>query len=389
MVKRVCLVSGGTGGHLMPAIVLARVLRERGHEPLVLTEGREVERAMVGRDLPEVRAMTLPGEAAQRRPSRLGMPLWVARTTLAARRLLRAERIDCVVSTGGRASVPVGLAAKSLGVPLYLLEQNAVTGRANRALMPFCTRVYHGLPTAKTGARGLLTGTPLRADVGRIDRAAARAALGLPDGGQVVLVMGGSQGARVLNELVPQALASSSFRGVVVHLAGAGGDDVVRERYQQAGRPQHPGFEARVSAASGDMGKLYAAADLVVCRGGGSTVAELSAAGRAAVIVPYPHHKDQQQLRNAEVLVRAGGAVVVEERDLTLEWLTGVLDTLLADPLRLSAMGANARAQWRGDAAVAIAEDIERQSGWAGLAGDVGRAGGVGLAGQAGPEERT
>lgn len=377
MVQRVCLVSGGTGGHLMPALVLARVLRERGHEPLVLTEGRDVERSMVSRDLPDVRAMSLSGDRPPPRPSPLQLPLWMARTTMAARRLLREEGIDCVVSTGGRASLPVGLAARSLGVPLYLLEQNAVTGRANRALRPFCRRVYLGLPTPKPGRRALLTGTPLRPEVGRVDRATARAELGLPAADRVALVMGGSQGARVLNEVVPQAFAATAFRGTVVHLAGPGGDVAVAERYARGGGA----FAVRVLGASGEMGRLYAAADLVVCRGGGTTVAELAAAGRASILVPYPHHRDRQQLRNAQVLVAAGAALVVEERELTVEWLAGMLDTMLLDPDRLQAMGERARAQWRGDAALAIVEDIERQNGWGSAQGSshaaVGAEGGV------------
>jgi UDP-N-acetylglucosamine--N-acetylmuramyl-(pentapeptide) pyrophosphoryl-undecaprenol N-acetylglucosamine transferase len=157
MVQRVCLVSGGTGGHLMPALVLARAMRSCGHQPMLVTEGRAVERELVARELPDVPEMSLPSANG----SRLGLPMWLLRATVAARRLLRERGVDCVVSTGGRPSVPMGIAARSLGVPLYLLEQNAVVGRANRFLQPLAQRIYHGLPPIdRTGPRALMTGTP-------------------------------------------------------------------------------------------------------------------------------------------------------------------------------------------------------------------------------------
>src|SRR3990172_8465447 len=176
MAQRVCLVSGGTGGHLMPALVLARALRARGHQPVLVTEGRDVEREIMQRELPDLTEVTLPGA----RPSRLLRPWWLLRSTRAARRLLRDHGVDRVVSTGGLPSLPVGLAAKSLGMPLYLLEQNAVTGRANRWLLPFAQRIYLGLPAARgADPKALVTGTPLRPEFARIDRCLARAALGL------------------------------------------------------------------------------------------------------------------------------------------------------------------------------------------------------------------
>jgi len=356
MVRRVCLVSGGTGGHLMPALVLARALRGRGHEPVLVTEGRDVEREILRRELPDVPDVELPPA----RGSKLALPWWLLRATAVARRLLREQRVDCVVSTGGRPSVPVGFAARSLGLPLFLLEQNAVTGRANRWLSPFARRIYHGLPsTHPNGRRSLFTGTPLRPEIGRLDKGAARDELGLPREAVLVLVTGGSQGARSLNETVPKALARLVARGRqpslhVVHLAGIGRDDEVRRAYATA----EPSLKAQVRPVALDMARLFAAADLVVCRGGGTTVAELCAVGRPAVIVPYPHHKDRQQLRNAEVLARAGAASIVEEPQLSVESLALVLQAMLADPVRLSAMGDAARAIQNGDAVEAILRDM-------------------------------
>lgn len=334
----VCLVSGGTGGHLLPALALARALREQGHQPVLVTEGRDVEREILRRELPDVIEAELP-----RAGGKGSMPLWMAKATLAARRMLRQRRVDCVVSTGGRPSLPVGLAAKSLNVPLFLLEQNAVTGRVNRWLSPLATKTWHGLPTVKPlGTRAVLTGTPLRPQFANIDRRTSREALGLPADATVVLVTGGSQGARALNEIVPAALCRLPFPLHVLHLAGLGRDDAVRRFYSDGGEGR---LVAYVRAVALDMDRLFGAADLVICRGGGTTVAELIAAGRPAVVVPYPHHKDRQQRHNADVLGRAGAAVVIEEADLDIGPLADVLQGLLRDCERLDAMGRAAASQ--------------------------------------------
>ncbi len=355
MVARVCLVSGGTGGHLMPALVLARALRERGHTPLLVTEGREVEREFLDRETGGVESFGL----ADGRSSRLRLPLWLLGATLRARRMMQQREVDCVVSTGGRASLPVGLAARLLRRPLFLLEQNVIAGRTNRWLSTFAARMYLGLPGERSQPRALLTGTPLRPELYCVDRQKARAALGLAKDVPVVLVTGGSQGAQSLNGVVPDALGAVGRPLQVLHLSGLGHDAGLRRRYA--------GFDsittAMVRAVAMDMDRMLGAADLVVCRGGGTTVAELMAAGRPAVIVPYPHHRDQQQLHNARVLAAAGAAIVVEERDLDRERLRGILRDLLADPARLRAMGAAARQLATVDPTATILDDMQKHGG--------------------------
>jgi len=356
MVARVCLVSGGTGGHLMPALVLARALRERGHAPLLLTEGRDVEREFLDREVGAVEALGLP----QRAGGRLRLPWWLLRATLRARALMTEQRVDCVVSTGGRASLPVGLAARWLGKPLFLLEQNAVAGRTNRWLLPFAQRLYLGLPgPASARDRAVVTGTPLRPELYCVDGARARAALGLAPDLPVVLVTGGSQGAQRLNDLVPDALGALRRPVQVLHLAGLQRDAELRRRYAA--------FDAiataLVRAVAMDMDRMLGAADLVICRGGGTTVAELMAAGRPAIIVPYPHHKDRQQLHNARLLAGAGAAIVVEEHQLDAARLTAVVDALLGDPRRLRAMGEAARRLSQADPTATILDDMQRHGG--------------------------
>lgn len=335
----------------MPALVLGRSLLQSDNPPLLITEGRDVERALVQRELPHICAVEVPRSSR----SPLGLPWWLLRATGKARRLLRRHDVGGVISTGGRASVPVALAARSLGLPVFLLEQNAVTGRANAWLQSIARRTYTGLPGAHSKNRQVLhTGTPLRQGFGQVDKAEARRALGLPADDAVVLVTGGSQGARALNELVPAALQQIGCRLQVVHLSGLGKDADVRARYQAAGS----NIVADVRTVAADMDRLFAAADLVICRGGGTTVAELMAVGRPAVVVPYPHHKDQQQLYNARVLERAGAAVICEETDIDAERLAAVIGALLRDRQRLSAMGDAARQLRRLDASQAILDDV-------------------------------
>ncbi|MSR37719.1 MAG: UDP-N-acetylglucosamine--N-acetylmuramyl-(pentapeptide) pyrophosphoryl-undecaprenol N-acetylglucosamine transferase [Planctomycetes bacterium] len=356
MVARVCLVSGGTGGHLMPALVLARALRERGHEPLLVTEGRDVEKEFLQRQTGGIDAFDLPG-----RPSLLALPSWLLRSTLRARTLLRERDVHCVVSTGGRPSLPVGLACRSLGKPLFLLEQNAVAGRANRWLKPFAARMYLGLPgPGLDSPRVLFTGTPLRPELYCLDKARSRAELGLRSDHPVVLVTGGSQGASSLNAMAPVALTALARPVQVLHLSGLGADEDVRRRYAVV-RDSHA--VATVRPVAMDMDRMLGAADLVICRGGGTTVAELMAVGRPSIIVPYPHHKDRQQMRNAMVLQQKGAAIVIEESALTAEHLQAVVAALLDDPARLLAMGQAALALAAVDPTAKILADMQSQGG--------------------------
>jgi UDP-N-acetylglucosamine--N-acetylmuramyl-(pentapeptide) pyrophosphoryl-undecaprenol N-acetylglucosamine transferase len=344
----------------MPALVLARALRARGHAPLLVTEGREVEKEFLDREVSGVEAACLP----EGKPTKLQLPLWLLKATLRARRMLKERNVDSVVSTGGRASLPVALAARSLGKPVFLLEQNAIAGRVNRWMLPFAARMYLGLPGPEISKRSCFTGTPLRPEIYRIDAQKARAALGLDPRLPVVLVTGGSQGAQRVNEVAPEALASLKTRVQVIHLCGIGavksGRDVeMRRRYAASDSVA----VAVVRPMAMDMDTMLGAADLVICRGGGTTVAELMAAGRPAVVVPYPHHKDQQQLRNARVLADAGAAVILEERDLDAAKMSAVIDSILSDRDRLTAMGEAARGLCSLDPTSAILADMQQHGG--------------------------
>lgn len=337
----------------MPAVALARALQRAGHEPSLLTEGRAVERELLDRcegeqDLPK--AQLTVGRSG------VGLPLRLAQATLQARRFFREHGIDLVVGAGGRTCVPAAVAARSLGLPVCLLEQNVVVGRANRMLAPLAQRIYHGLPPQDgTHSKGVLTGTPLREDLRPKEQAACRRALGLQVHEPVLMVTGGSQGAAVLNDVVPRALRQLDRPLQVLHLSGAGRDETLRAVYTNL-----PKVRALVRPVAMDMATLYGAADLVVCRGGGGTVAELMVAGRAAIIVPYPHHKDRQQWHNGRVLEQAGAALLCEEKDFDVDWLTQELDRLLDQPERLTQMSERARALRAEDPCDLILADLRR-----------------------------
>ena len=332
----------------MPALALAERLREQGHEPLLLTEGREVEHDLLARA-----GATSASLQVGRRT--LLLPLRIAAATLAARRLMRDRGIDLVLGTGGKTSIPAGLAARSLGLPLCLLEQNATTGRSNRLLSPLANRVYLGLPQPHASARALMTGTPMRRGIGEVERASARQQLGLEPDLPVLLVMGGSQGATALNTIVPKALCALRRPLQILHLSGRGAEEGVRLLYDAG---QERGLTAHVRALVQDMPAYYAAADLVICRGGGCTVAELMRAARPAIIVPYPHHRDRQQFWNGMVLERARAGLVLEQSHLSVTGLAALIESFLRRPEELAAMGERSRALAPVDPSAAILADL-------------------------------
>ncbi len=346
MVKRVCFVSSGTGGHLLPAMVLADALRERGHDPLLLAEGRPAEKALRKRLNCIAEDLSVGG-------SGLGLPVRLMSAAWRARRFLCKHDVDLVVGTGGRTTVPVALAARSLGRPICLMEQNATPGRANRWLMPLARRIYLGLPTKISMPRSLLTGTPIRNDLRNRQRGQARRQLGFTHGDRVVFVTGGSQGAEILNRTVPEAIRKLSGPVQVIHLAGQGNEGMVQDLYRKAALKHDPIIRPVMT----DMATLYAAADLVICRGGGGTIAELIAAGRGAIIVPYPHHKDRQQFHNGKVLESAGAAIVVEQQDLAAQPLAELIDRVVFGD-QAEEMGHRAALLATHDAAQRILDDI-------------------------------
>ena len=267
-----------------------------------------------------------------------------------ARRLLARHRPACAVSFGGYAAGPGGIAARMLGVPLLVHEQNRVPGLTNRVLALFASQVLEAFPQSWRKRGGVRTcGNPVRAGVAALPPPAERWAG--RSGPIRLLVTGGSQGARSLNRAVPSAIAAlpRALRPDILHQAGRAELGMSREAYHAAG------VEAKVEAFIDDMAAAYSWADLVVCRAGALTVSELAAAGLGAILVPFPHAVDDHQARNAQFLAENGAARMLRESERLAADLCEIFTELLADRARLQHMAEIARAHAMPDAADCVA----------------------------------
>ena len=304
------IAAGGTGGHIMPALAVAEAMRARGRQVVWfgISGGREAGFA---------EAAGLPFAGVDLRPwrrsgwpTRMLYPSMLGLAGMRAARALARHRAEAVLGFGGFASVPGMLGGFLRNVPLLLHEQNAVAGLANRWLARLGATALGGFAEVEGLKAVRHVGNPVRPDIARVPPPARR--LRGRDGALRLLVIGGSQGARVFDEVLPEQLAALSPGGITVrHQHGAGADG---ERLAAVYR-EH-GIEARTLGFIDDMAEAYAWADLVICRAGAMTLAELCASGSAALAVPYPHAADQHQQRNAECLARAGALEWVCQEDL-------------------------------------------------------------------------
>lgn len=358
MKSRVCVVAaGGTGGHMFPAEALARELTRRGWRIVLATDHRG-----------EAYAQAFPAEVRIALDAATGRgPIGLARAGLAITRgVVRARaalnRLDAavVVGFGGYPSAPALLAALSQGRPTLLHEQNSVLGRTNRWLSPYVGAVASSFPNLQrvptgVGARVSLIGNPVRPDIrALIDRPYAAPTA---RGSIHVLVTGGSQGARILAENVPQAFAALPpplrKRLRVQQQARAESLESARAVYQAVG------IEAEVAPFFGDMARRLASTHLVIGRAGASTCSELAVAALPSLLIPLKIAMDDHQRFNAASLADAGGAEVVLEDEATVERLTAALSGLLSDPKRLAVMSAGARSAALPDATVELADMVE------------------------------
>ena len=347
----VLIMAGGTGGHVFPALAVARVLRERGVGVVWLGTPAGMESRLVpaaGIPMEWIRVAGIRGKGAL---AWLLAPLRLLRAVAEARRVLRRVAPRAVLGAGGFVSGPGGLAAWMLHIPLLIHEQNAVAGLTNRWLAKLAGQVLEAFPGSfGPGAHALCIGNPVRADIAALPAPALRFAG--REARARLLVLGGSQGASRLNQAMPRALAMlrPQDRPQVRHQAGARGMADAREAYRAAA------VDAEVLAFIDDMAGAYAWADFAVCRAGALTVTELQAAGLGAVLVPYPSAVDDHQTRNAEVLVRIGAARILQESDLDPERLGRIIGELGADRGRLLIMAEAARAAAVTDAAARLAD---------------------------------
>lgn len=342
---KILLAGGGTGGHVIPALAIAAELKALGHEAAFVG----TERGMETRLVPQAGfPLFLVNVGALNRVSlltRLRTLVALPLSIFAAMRLLRKFGAHVVIGVGGYASGPATIAAALLGVPIVLFEANVVPGYANRKVARWAANAaVHFQQTGRWFPRYEVTGVPVRPAFFALPPRQSPA--------PSLLVFGGSQGARALNRILQQSAAELLRRvpGLrIVHQTGPRELDQVQSAYAAANTP------VAASAFIDNMAQSFADADLIVCRSGASTVAEIAAAGKCALFVPFPGAADDHQLRNAELLAGAGAALLIPENELTAERFVNEVSALLADPARMADMGARARAFAHPDAAAHIA----------------------------------
>ncbi|MFC4729338.1 undecaprenyldiphospho-muramoylpentapeptide beta-N-acetylglucosaminyltransferase [Coralloluteibacterium thermophilus] len=342
----VLILAGGTGGHIFPGLAVAEALRARDVPVVWLGAAGAMETRLVPARGIELRTISIAGVRGKGAATLLLAPFRLARAVWQAMAAIRSLRPRAVVSFGGFAAGPGGLAAWLLRRPLLVHEQNRAPGITNRVLARLARRVLTGFPDSFAGrCEEVVVGNPVRDAIAALpppeDRFVGR------DGPLRVLVLGGSQGARALNQGVPLALAALDGRVdlEVRHQCGEKFVEEARAAYAAAGRP------VQVEPFIADMAEAYAWADLVVCRAGALTLAELCAAGVGSVLVPFPAATDDHQTRNAEFLVDRGAARLLPQGAAFEARLAAVLEEVLGDRTTLRRMASAARALARPDAA--------------------------------------
>lgn len=345
----VMILAGGTGGHIFPGLAVAHALRARGVPVTWLGASGGMEMRLVPPHGIEIDTIAVAGLRGKGIATLLLAPLRVLNAIRAARRILQRRKPRAVISFGGYAAGPGGIAAKLGGVPLIVHEQNRAPGMTNRVLAKFSRRVLTGFPGSFANEE--VVGNPVRAEISNIaspaDRLSDRA------GALRLLVLGGSQGARALNHAVPTALAA--LHGVafdVRHQCGEKLRDEAQRAYVEAD------VTASVEPFIADMAAAYAWADLVICRAGALTLAEVCATGIGSVLVPFPQAVDDHQTKNAQFLVERGAAVLLTQDEQLAERLCDVLSDLAAAPEKRMAMAAAARTLAMPNAAERVADIV-------------------------------
>ena len=308
MVGKIVIMAGGTGGHIFPALAVALHLREQGWQVSWIGTEKGLEHRIVPENGIELDLLSVNGLRAKGLLAKLKAPVMLLLAAFQAMKILRKRQADVVLGMGGFVAGPGGLMAKLLGIPLVIHEQNRIPGTTNRYLAKFTTLILEAFPHSfPAKVKAICTGNPLRKQFNDLESPSKHKPLRL-------LVVGGSLGAQILNEVVPKAVAQCD-NIEIKHQTGKTLFDEVTKSYQQLN------VNAQVMAFIEDMVAAYQWADLVVCRAGAMTISELAAMGLPAVLIPYPYAIDDHQTANAQYLVEANAAVMIAQQDLTVETL--------------------------------------------------------------------
>ncbi|MGO4999987.1 undecaprenyldiphospho-muramoylpentapeptide beta-N-acetylglucosaminyltransferase [Oceanisphaera sp. W20_SRM_FM3] len=352
--KTLLVMAGGTGGHVFPGLAVAALLRNQGWDIHWLGTAERMEAQLVPQHGYPLHTIAIAGVRGNGLKRKLLAPLHILRATWQARGILKQIKPDVVLGMGGFASGPGGVAAWLAGIPLVLHEQNAAAGMTNKLLARLAKRVLIAFAGPFDSFKNTqLVGNPVRAEVLALLSPETR--ISLDPQPLRLLVVGGSLGAKILNEVVPHAVALAG-NIKVRHQTGKGNSEAVRAAYQDLG------VEADVSDFIDDMAGAYAAADLVVCRAGALTVSEIAAAGVGAIFVPLPHAVDDHQTKNARVLSEHEAALLLPQSELTARHLADQLQRLTNNRARLLTMAQLARKQAIIDAAERVVENLRALS---------------------------
>jgi UDP-N-acetylglucosamine--N-acetylmuramyl-(pentapeptide) pyrophosphoryl-undecaprenol N-acetylglucosamine transferase len=353
------IACGGTGGHLFPGLAVAETLRDRGHEVMLFVSEREIDTlAMSGRSNFRFEKLPSVGLPSFYSPAILGFVRRFSESLSLCRSIYRKFKPQAVLGMGGFTSTAPILAGRMRGISTFIHESNAVPGKANRLTARMVRAVLLGFKECAPffpKVRTEVTGTPIRTELKRLDRGAAREKLGLRPDISTVLVMGGSQGASGINRAIIKSLPLLHDVPVqMIHLAGARDERLVADNYQRESIP------AYVSAFHHRMEEVYSAADFTVARSGAASLAEFSFFGLPGILIPFPYAADDHQSRNAEIFVRAEAAILMKESELSGDLLARKIKDLVGDPQKIRRMSQNCSRLAPNDAAGRVASTMEK-----------------------------
>lgn len=354
---RIIIAGGGTGGHLFPGIAVAEEFQKRDSQNRVIFIGtrRGIEHRLLGTLGYELKLIDVEGVKGRGLKALIKGAYAIPISMMQSRRILVDFRPDVVIGVGGYASGPAVMAAYLMGCPTAIAEQNALAGNTNRILGKFVDQIFltYEQSKGKFPARKIsVTGNPVRAAFdARLSEAPKTCEF------RQILIFGGSQGAAAINQTVVAMLPmlqKIQDRVRVVHQTGERDWEAVRQAYEQAG------IEAEVRPFIVDMASAYAASDLIICRAGATSLAEITVAGKASVLIPFPYAANDHQTENARAMVEAGAAAMIRENDLTVETLYSLVESLLGDDKKLRGMEEKSKALGRPDAAARIVDACVR-----------------------------
>lgn len=351
--RRIAIAGGGTGGHLFPGIAIAEEFLKRDSKTGIIFIGTQkgIESKLLGQLGYELKMIDVEGVKGQGGKALIRGAYQIPKSMWQSRRILKQFRPDIVVGVGGYASGPAVLAAHFMGIPTVIAEQNAIPGITNKILGSFADKIFVTYAQTQTSfpqKKVIVSGNPVRAAL----VANRDGEKGKKDYRQL-LIFGGSQGAEAINksimDMLPQ-LQSMKNEIRVLHQTGARQLEEVTKAYEQFG------IQAKVTPFIVEMAKAYEDADLIICRAGATSLAEITAAGKAAILIPYPRAANDHQLKNAEAMASSGAAILIQQKELSSGKLFGVIEELLRNEQKLHQMEENSLKLSRVDAAKTIVE---------------------------------